>query len=479
MASITQPRNSKIRLTPYSQRLLQYSLEDSRVYLSKATNSLLLPWVLGFNENYFNTDGLSEEVQIPTYDQRLDCILDGLITTHTLQDNILEVTIGSGSVIVDSTLLIFPNSTKLSLDLTPYGNSNSTGKVVVSVHFQWLDNINETVPLLKMNYYDPSRNDVLEPNDWWLAQDRLVVTVFDYSKNGLGNVEEHTIVNVVSDPTQNVFKKQIVIKNFIYEIAPLSKPLNQFMKLVRNVLPRKKVHIIPGRIDPVSLPESSITIPIELGNSVGSDLTSITTTMIWNPDIFENFRIEYGPVSTESFKEIYITLDNVSGTCLINISNSLNNNLLFDGILAYVSLDIKREVPSQVQSMIDFNNNHATSVLSQIIQLNEADSPLLFTQFPLPHIVDRPNSGLETDNWDILWKYGEAPYHHANRRQFYANIDISDLLTSDVTVQCYVNNLKITPSGIEHTDDGLIKIWMPDVFIMQENIPDMKVVIIG
>ena len=476
MSSVTQPYNSKIRITPYSQRLLQFGIEDSKVFLSKATNSLLLPWTLGNSNGFLDTTSMAN---VPSYEERNSCILDGLATSYQLIGNRLEVTVDPGSLIVDSTLLIFPEETTVDLDLTDYGSEDDCGIVFISVNFQWLDNINETTPTIKINYVHPDQNHVVEPNGWWLAQDKLIITAFDFNKNDSNEVIPESITNWVEDPTHNMERFQIDIKDLVYEVGPMPKLWYHILETAHANFTRKLTHTVPGKVDPTGMESSTITIPFELQNFEGIEVKSILTNLTWDSTKLENPRVESGPAAINSAKTAELNINASGDTAILQIDNELNHNAILDGVVAYVKFDIIRHIKSGDTVEVSFTNTSGVDVLLQAITLNGENEPELFMNIDMPYTVVRPTIGDEGDDWSIYWKYGTAPYHHTSREQFYTDIDISKVLSKDVQVQCFINDLKISPSGIQHINDKLVRVWMPDVFIYQDEIPDMKVIIIG
>ena len=48
--TMTQPLNTEVRITPFSQRVFQFGTDDWRLYLSRATNGLLIPYIYGYRK---------------------------------------------------------------------------------------------------------------------------------------------------------------------------------------------------------------------------------------------------------------------------------------------------------------------------------------------------------------------------------------------------------------------------------------------
>ena len=200
MSYITQPINSMVRLSPYSQRLLQYGTSDSRVYLSKATNSLLNPFVLGYSDHVPPKD------QFPTakydYIDRTSVIVDGCNSTYEINNGELVVTISPGQVICDTTLLIFPQETILSVELDQISH--------------------EQPPRLRLMLLDPSDTFTYGPDDWETRLDRLVINVFDVDKS------TNNVTSYNPKPTKKYNHQWISIKGLPYEVGPNISFLDNF-----------------------------------------------------------------------------------------------------------------------------------------------------------------------------------------------------------------------------------------------------------
>ena len=317
MASIKQPSRYKSRITPYSQRLLQFGLEDSKVFLSKTANTILEAFTLGYDQElYDTTSGIINR----DYEDRRDCILDGLKTSHELDGNTLNVTLYRGNLICDNTMLTFPRDTDLDLDLEPY---DDTGFIVLSVNYQWIDNIYENAPKVRLSYVSEDTM-TINPDDWWLDLDRLIITIFDFEKSPLDIVT--SVTNRLNDPFVKLNREFVIVKNTPYEIAPL---------------PNFWYHVMRG-----------------------------------------------------------------------------------------------------------VHQNHGIR-LTQVI-----DGDIL--------------------NWNL-----DIPPFDGTGEYYYCIVNIKDIGRKDCIVQCYINDMKVEPAGIQHYNEQELRIWMPDYFVTQTSIPDLKVIAMG
>ncbi len=317
MANIKQPSRYQARITPYSQRLLQFGLEDSKVFLARTSNSLLEAFTLGYDEEaYDTTSGYLQR----DYDDRKDCILDGLRTSFELDGTTLKITLGRGNIICDNTMLTFPRSTDLDIDLDPY---DDTGFIALAVNYKWIDNIYENPPKVRLCYVSEDTMTVT-PDGWWIDTDRLIITVFDFEKDAMGIITD--VSCRVDDPFTKLNREFVYVKNTPYEISPLP---NLWYHVMRGV------HLNHGR-------------------------------------------------------------------------------------------RVVREIPGNIEN----------------------------------------------------WYPGVAPFEGTGE-YYYCIVDIADVGRKDCIVQCYINDLKIEPAGIQHYNEQELRIWMPDYFATQDNIPDMKVIAMG
>lgn len=237
MVSITTPSNYKARITPYSQRLLQYGINDSKLYLAKTSNSLLEAFTLGYDEETYDTTSgyLSRE-----YLDRKECILDGLQSTYELNGTTLEVTVGRGNIICDNTMLSFPKSTTLDFDLDDY---DDTGFLVVSISYKWIEQVTANPPYMRFCYVSEDTMTV-EEDDWTVDTDRLVITVFDFEKDISGAVTSVTCRS--DDPFTNLERDFVYIKETPYEIAPLPNFWYQMLRGVHDKHARRLIYTISG-----------------------------------------------------------------------------------------------------------------------------------------------------------------------------------------------------------------------------------------
>jgi len=142
--------------TPAQQRIFPFDTEDSRVYLSRASNYLL--------------KSIGNDVVISGFE-----IEDITVTDQTT----VQITIGPGLLIQDSTLIEITTSTVVSLDMASY--DSCFGKLVLYTNYQFLESVEENKIRFKMSYIT---NDGLlqapinDPWDW--HRNRIYLELYSF-----------------------------------------------------------------------------------------------------------------------------------------------------------------------------------------------------------------------------------------------------------------------------------------------------------
>jgi hypothetical protein len=198
MASTTTPNGQQQHLNPYGGRLFDFDTTDSRVYLTRAINTL------------YNAVGTN-------------CILEGMGITNLNYDtgtDVISLTVGPGKAIVDSTLIEFPDSTDLDLDVSGLDDS---GNLVVSLGFSYVPTIYANNAVMKLLHVSQDGTQVL-PGDWFTNYDRIIVTLMDFDKTA----------QTVTNQTWNtaIEFRNINILGSDYEV----NPMDNFTSRVRDVL---------------------------------------------------------------------------------------------------------------------------------------------------------------------------------------------------------------------------------------------------
>lgn len=167
MPNFITPTNQTQTINPYDSRVFDFNTVDARVYLSRTINSLLK--AVG-----------------------QDCILDGLTVTsatYSLTGDTITVTLSPGRVIIDETLVSFPSSTTLDIDVTDY---QDTGHLIVGMGFTFLPTIYTNRASIKLLYVSQDGTQVL-PGPWFTNFDRVVVAKLSFNKTSRTVTNDTTI----------------------------------------------------------------------------------------------------------------------------------------------------------------------------------------------------------------------------------------------------------------------------------------------
>ncbi len=178
--------------------VFDFDTTDSRVYLTRSINTL------------FNAVGAN-------------CILEGLNITNLNYDagsDTVSMTVGAGKAIIDSTLIEFPDSTDLELEV---GGLDDTGNLIVSMGFSYVPTIYANNCVMKLLHVSSDGSQVL-PGDFFKNYDSIILAIFDFDKTA----------NTVTNQTWNtaIEYKDIDILGTTYEI----NPMDNFTSRVRDVL---------------------------------------------------------------------------------------------------------------------------------------------------------------------------------------------------------------------------------------------------
>ena len=479
MPSILQPFNSKVRITPYSQRLLQYGIQDSKVYLSKATNTILNAFTMGYSDDFLINNNSNSLIN---YDDRDSCILDGLNTTWRLENNTIYVKVSSGMSIVDTTLLIFPLETEIDLNLNNYGVAGHCGKIIISINFQWIDSVYEMPPKLKISYLDPDNNFLVEPNGWFLNQDKLIINVLEFDKDSNGNVLVNSIKSLVPNPCNNIESHVITVKDHPYEISPLSKLWYNIINTIESHYNRKLKVEIPGYVDPTTVESSKFKIPITFENIDNVNILTLTFNILINgSENISGIRFYNSDILNNSYKNVTLLPNSDFSNIQVQISSS-NMLPIMDGILGDFEFDLSDT--SIKGNIISFSLDSITGYdeFSNTVSLNGGEGVTPQLEINDSFTVNRPTPppvDLNPILRLMIWKLDTPPKQIDSKLYFKSEINISSLGNrEDFIVQCYIDNLQIHPAFIEVLSDK-VQIWMPESFINMDPIPVIKVIIIG
>lgn len=349
MAHIAEPVNNQVKLSPYAQRLIQYGVDDSRIYLSRNTNGLLHPYTMGYYDGKLYKTGLPDPSTYPRsklkYTDRIDCIIDGLENSVEMAGRVLVWKIQPGQCIVDSTLLTFPKETELDIDVTEINTSTNIVRCILSVNFQWLETLYEQPPKLKLTLIDPNDTYNIGPDTWETRIDRLIISYVDIDIGPYSIVKD----NFNPIPCLKYSFDWIPVRSVPYEVGPCIKFLFNFSEYVDINYAKKRIVWTPECLDPTSLKENEITFPIEYINQVTSTSPIVGVSfdinydpnLICNPVFIQNNQLS----SINKLVDVFIDSNsNNEETGLLRIQigqNASNNTVIPTMNFGYVKFDFK------------------------------------------------------------------------------------------------------------------------------------------
>jgi len=206
MATIT-PTSQTSTLDPYQGTLFEFNNTDSRIYMSRAINSLL---------NVFGNDVVMNGFQV---------------TASSYSANTLSVTFDAGTAIVDQTLIEAPNPTTITYDTT--GLSTASASIAIFLRFQYLQQFAGNQFSLKTLFVDSASNslpaDVFDTNT-----DRVVLAVFDFDAAGtaVSKRQSNTYIPVAFRNTANT----LTIDASTMTVYPTSAISDTLSTVVREAL---------------------------------------------------------------------------------------------------------------------------------------------------------------------------------------------------------------------------------------------------
>ena len=354
--TITQPLNTEVRITPFSQRVFQFGTDDSRLYLSRATNGLLIPYIYGYRDPK-RLPSKDEPFAIELkYNDRLDCIVDGLINEAELSGSILNVKVQPGQCIVDTTLIIFPNECELSIDLNSIKSKTNMVRVLLSVNFQWLETLYDQPPKLRLTVIDPEDSTNYGPNVWETRLDRLIITYFDIDKD-LG-----TFTNAFPNPALNYDFNFINVKNVPYEVAPPIQFLHNFNEYCELTYLKKFVVWTQPCINPERMIENEITFPLKFFATDQWPIIGYGFDIIYDPSLLTSPGVVINNLLMALGKTVNIYVDkdssgNETGLLRIQIGqNSANLTLLPTHDIGELTFYFTKNSPVGTQIQLQINN---------------------------------------------------------------------------------------------------------------------------
>jgi len=201
---IQKPSDYEALVTPYQQRLLQFGVDDSKIYLSEASNSVFKAF----------TNGFTPDETTRSYDERKHAILDGgFVTTSFDGTSTIVITLKPTTIIADNVLIVIKDDVTVDVDVETL---NESGEILLFLSYKYIKSVYENAPLIKALYYDGT---TFTPDDFISDTDGVILNIIRFQKTG-SLVSE--ITTVVDNPYIQVIKKFKTINGDDYEIAPLA-----------------------------------------------------------------------------------------------------------------------------------------------------------------------------------------------------------------------------------------------------------------
>ena len=103
-------------------------------------------------------------------------------------------------------------------------------------------------------------------------------------------------------------------------------------------------------------PGETVSVPVTLTNVSGYEIAAVSTDVSYDVAVFENARAEIGPAGSAAGK--YVVFNEISSGILRVGVSGVNQNLIGDGVVAYVVFDIKTDA---VMGQTDLGNAPSAS----------------------------------------------------------------------------------------------------------------------
>jgi hypothetical protein len=306
--NIVIPTKYKCDLTPFSQRLFQYDLVESKLFLTKASNYYLNSFTYGYDPDEKPFDGVTTALGAVVqhqYEDRKDCILDGFKTNITFLGSVVTVTCSPGTCIIDNTLISIFEPITITLDflVAPY---ILNGYLLLTVSYKWNESIIENKPIFKLFMVNDDGTSYSPPNvNWTILLDRLVINRFIIHLSP-SQADIISIDNQYPIPIYKVKKEFLLISNTIYEICPLINFIYESRKFILDRVAIKIVHVIDDIskwFPPVTLPPFQTTTPTEFSFAY-IDISDINKVECITQCYVDNMKIE--PVCIQQVSNILL-----------------------------------------------------------------------------------------------------------------------------------------------------------------------------
>ena len=94
------------------------------------------------------------------------------------------------------------------------------------------------------------------------------------------------------------------------------------------------------------VPGKTVTVPLIFTNESLDDISALSTDLVYDPDILSNPSVEIGLSGTNTNNEVLFN-EVSSGVFRVSVISVADNNIIEDGVVVYVSFEIKPDAPEQ------------------------------------------------------------------------------------------------------------------------------------
>ena len=140
------------------------------------------------------------------------------------------------------------------------------------------------------------------------------------------------------------------------------------------------------------IPGGTVKIPLILNNLSGWQVSAIAADIVYDTSVLENPTVEIGPAGSAADKTITSNAIS-SGNLRVGVLSISNNNIIADGIVAYVTFDVKADI-SDCQSTVE-NTPDASDPSGNDVAVSGTDGVVVISLSP-------PVPSIEANGQDTL-----------------------------------------------------------------------------
>ena len=163
---VVEPSSQRHFIEPFDQRVFQYDTEKSDVFLSRVANSVY---------RIFGDDIIMSGLELTSASYSSDSVTLAVEAGYALQDNTLITT-----------------NEVVSLQLDGVSGLDPSGKIAIFCNYGYLQTFEQNKHSFNINYVDVTGNPLY---GFIEARDRLLLGIYDFTKDGSDNVISFTPSN--------------------------------------------------------------------------------------------------------------------------------------------------------------------------------------------------------------------------------------------------------------------------------------------